>query len=385
MKEAVPTQTVLLIDDSPQNLASLRSTLKDTYRVIAVREGKKAVEIAQNHPQPDIILVDVMMPDMDGYEVCVYLKNLPHTEHIPIIFVTASTDIESEKLGFDLGAADYITKPISPPRLRARIANHLLLKKNADTMKEKNAELGQLVEQRTEEIVAVQDVAILAMASLAETRDSETGNHIRRTQLYIKILAESLRSQGYYTDLLTDQYIETLYKTAPLHDIGKVGIPDKILLKPGRFTDDEFKVMKTHAELGFRAIKNAEDSLGVRLPFLQIAKEIARYHHERWNGNGYPLKIAGESIPLSARLMALADVYDALISRRVYKEPMSHELAAAIIYDERGDHFDPTIIDIFSTVEDAFKKVAHDYADHQDDIDTKKESLNSYLSHTEKK
>ena len=229
--------------------------------------------------------------------------------------------------------------------------------------------------RRTRELSAIQDVTIQALASLAETRDSDTGNHIRRTQFYVKALTKPLQSHPRFADYLTDSMCELLFKSAPLHDIGKVGIPDRILLKPGRFEPEEFEIMKTHTTLGRDALQAAEDALGLQVDFLSVAKEIAYSHQEKWDGSGYPLGLAGDAIPVSARLMALADVYDALISRRVYKEAMPRDKAAAIIVQGKGSHFDPDMVDAFVAVQDEFVAIAEKYADSDEELLRKQQQL----------
>ncbi|MDO6384906.1 two-component system response regulator [Uliginosibacterium sp. 31-12] len=360
--------TVLVVDDTPDNLSLMSGLLKEHYRVKVASNGDKALRIAAATPAPDLILLDIMMPDMDGYEVCRRLKLDAATRDIPIIFLTARSETEDEEKGLALGAVDYITKPISPPIVLARVQTHLNLKASADFLRSKSDFLEQEVARRTLEIMAIQDVTILAMASLAETRDSDTGNHIRRTQFYVKALAEKLRSHPRFAAYLTDYTIGMLFKSAPLHDIGKVGIPDRILLKPGRFEAHEFEIMKTHTTLGRDAIAHAEEALGTRVEFLSMAKEIAYSHQEKWDGSGYPEGLAGDSIPVSARLMALADVYDALISRRVYKEGMPHEKAVSIILEGRGSHFDPDVVDAFAEIQEEFRAIALRYADSDLDM-----------------
>lgn len=258
---------------------------------------------------------------------------------------------------------DYITKPIAAPIVLARVATHLALKASSDFLRSKSAYLEREVALRTLEVQAIQDVTIMAMTSLAETRDLETGNHIRRTQLYVKALAEHLREHPRFAHVLTDRMIDLLYKSAPLHDIGKIGIPDAILLKPGKLTVDEFEIMKTHTTLGRRAIEEAERRLGMRVAFLTVAKEIAYSHQEKWDGSGYPEGLRGDAIPVSARLMALADVYDALISRRVYKPAFSHEQACAALVKGRGTHFDPDIVDAFMEIAADFWRISQQYPD----------------------
>jgi putative two-component system response regulator len=367
--------TILVVDDTPDNLFLMSGLLKDLYKVKVASGGEKALRIAQSDNPPDLILLDVMMPDMDGYEVCRRLKENPGTRDIPVIFLTAKSAVDDERMGFELGACDYIAKPVSPPIVMARVKNHLALKASADFLRDKNDYLEREVVLRTREVAEVQNVTIHAMASLAETRDSDTGNHLRRTQNYVKCLATALQAHPRFSATLTDSYITTLFKSAPLHDIGKIGIPDNILLKPGRLEPHEFDIMKTHTTLGRDVIQTAEDALGIKVEFLTIAKEIAYSHQEKWDGSGYPLALAGDAIPVSARLMAVADVYDALISRRVYKEGMPHEKAAAIIIEGRGQHFDPDMVDAFVALQDEFRAIAARYADSEADMLAKKQQL----------
>ena len=372
--------TVLVVDDTPDNLALMSELLRDRYRVKIANNGEKALRIAGAEPRPDLILLDVMMPGMDGHEVCERLKADPATRDVPVIFLTARSDVADETRGLALGAVDYITKPISPPIVMARVRTHLRLKASADFLRDKAAYLEAEVARRTEELAAIQDVTILAMASLAETRDSDTGNHIRRTQHYVKALAQALRGHPRWQALLTPEYIATLFKSAPLHDIGKVGIPDRILLKPGRFTPDEFEIMKSHPALGRDAIAQAEAQLGTPVAFLSTAKDIAYGHQEKWDGSGYPEGLRGEAIPLSARLMALADVYDALISRRVYKDAMPHGDAAAIIVQGRGSHFDPEVVDAFLRIQDEFQEIARRFADDDETLRRKQDWIESTMA-----
>ena len=358
-----PIATVLVVDDTPDNLSLMGGLLRDHYHVKVANQGEKALKIAQGEQPPDLILLDIMMPGMDGYEVCRRLKANLHTRDIPVIFLTARADMEDERQGLALGAVDYITKPISPPILLARVATHLALKASADFLRDKSAYLEREVALRTLEVQAIQDVTIMAMTSLAETRDNETGNHIRRTQLYVKALAEHLRDHPRFAHLLTDRMVDLLYKSAPLHDIGKIGIPDAILLKPGKLTVQEFEVMKTHTTLGRNAIEEAERRLGMRVAFLSVSKEIAYSHQEKWDGSGYPEGLKGDAIPVSARLMAVADVYDALISKRVYKPAFPHEQACATIVKGRGTHFDPDMVDAFVEIAQDFLRISQRYPD----------------------
>ena len=372
--------TILVVDDTPDNIDLLRAVLEDDYRTKIAVNGERALKIAAGSDQPDLILLDIMMPGMSGYDVCRALKADPSTANIPVIFVTAMSEVADEQLGLALGAVDYITKPISAPLVLARIKTQLGMKRMQDFLRDQNHYLESEVERRVQEVAALQDVTIHAMASLAETRDSETGNHIRRTSHYLKALAEQVRHLPRFRDFLTDKTIELLFKTAPLHDIGKVGIPDHILLKPGRFEPHEMAIMKTHTTLGRDAILAAERELGIEVDFLKYAKEIAYSHHEKWDGTGYPQGLAGEQIPISARLMALADVYDALISCRIYKDGMRHEDAVQIIAQGRGTHFDANIVDAFVRIQDQFQAISSRYADGVREIADKQRQVSSFIS-----
>ena len=370
--------TILVVDDIPENIDLLREVLEGNYRTKIAINGERALKIAFADSKIDLILLDIMMPGMSGYEVCLALKANPNTRDIPVIFVTAMSEVDDERKGLEMGAVDYITKPISPPIVQARIKSQLAAKRVQDFLRDQNKFLEQEIEKRTREVMALQDVTIHTMASLAETRDSDTGNHIRRTSNYVKVLAERLRLHPRFGYFLTDKNIELLYKSAPLHDIGKVGIPDRILLKPGRFEPHEFEIMKTHTTLGRDAIMAAERDLGIEVDFLKYAKEIAYSHQEKWDGSGYPQGLKGDNIPISARLMAVADVYDALISRRVYKEGMSHQQAVDIIIAGRNQHFDPDIVDAFLALQDEFQAIASRFADSDHDMEKKRSQLHVF-------
>jgi putative two-component system response regulator len=378
MKALNSKPTILVVDDTPDNIDLLRAVLEDDYRTKIAVNGERALKIAAGGDQPDLILLDIMMPGMSGYDVCRALKADPATANIPVIFVTAMSEVADEQLGLALGAVDYITKPISAPLVLARIKTQLGMKRMQDFLRDQNHYLESEVERRVREVAALQDVTIHAMASLAETRDSETGNHIRRTSHYLKALAEQVRHLPRFRDFLTDKNIELLFKTAPLHDIGKVGIPDHILLKPGRFEPHEMAIMKTHTTLGRDAILAAERELGIEVDFLKYAKEIAYSHHEKWDGTGYPQGLAGEQIPISARLMALADVYDALISCRIYKDGMRHEDAVNIIADGRGTHFDADIVDAFLRIQHQFQAISSRYADGVREVADKRRQVAAF-------
>ncbi len=361
-------KTILVVDDTPEIIRILTASLSGTYRVKAATNGEKALQICAGDSLPDLVLLDVLMAGMDGFDVCRRLKADPATRDIPVIFLTGQTAVEDEKQGLELGAVDYITKPISPPIVMARIETHLKLKMASDFLRDKNLFLEKEVERRTSEVQTLQEVTILALASLAETRDNDTGNHLRRTQLYVQLLAGKLRSHPRFEGYLNDSIITMMFKSAPLHDIGKVGIPDRILLKPGRLDPEEFEIMKKHTILGREAIEHAEHTLGLAVEFLRIAKEIILYHHEKWDGSGYPDGLAGADIPVAARLMALADVYDAMISSRVYKKEMPHEKAIQIIGDAKGSHFDPVVVEAFMEHHEEFRGIARQYFDADSEL-----------------
>lgn len=364
--------TVLIVDDSPENLSLIAGLLHQSYVVKAVNNGRQAIRIVQNEA-PDLILLDIMMPDLDGYEVCRRLKADPLTSQIPIIFLTSKTDYESERQGMELGAVDYIARPINPYILLSRVKAHLVDASIARALRINNEYLEFEVDKRTRELAALQDVTILALASLAETRDSETGNHLKRTQHYMRALSRQLKKHSRFEHFLAGDVIDVLFKCAPLHDIGKVGVPDRILLKPGRYEPEEFEIMKRHPTLGRDALVSAQKSMVQQIEFLEIAKDLVYSHHEKWDGSGYPQGLAGDEIPIAARLMALADVYDALISRRVYKEGMTHEQAKAIIVIGSGKHFDPDVVAAFLVLEAEFQSVATRFFDSDRDLLKKSE------------
>jgi putative two-component system response regulator len=400
VNELTSVNSILIVDDTPENLAVLGELLRTNYRVRVAPSGTRALQVAMSDPRPDLILLDVMMPDMDGYEVLRRLRADSKTADIPVIFVTAMDSADDEEHGFDLGAVDYITKPIKPAIVLARVHAHLELKQARDWLKDQNAFLEAEVDRRMRDNQLIQDVSIRALASLAETRDTETGNHIRRTQYYVEILARHLQHHPRFAAHLKPTMLRMIVKAAPLHDIGKVGIPDHILLKPGRLSADEFEVMKTHSRIGGDAIDEAmrsemtetdyaalrkpgdqagspaaSDLEGVPLGFLAVAKDIALCHHEKWDGSGYPMGLAGEAIPVSARIMAISDVFDALTSRRIYKPPTSLEESVEIIRQGRGRHFDPDIVDAFLTNFAEFKTISERYADTEFTLEEKMKQL----------
>jgi putative two-component system response regulator len=349
-------RTVLVVDDTPENLSVLSGLLKDHYTVRVAPSGERALQIAFGDNRPDLILLDIMMPEMDGYEVLRRLQADPRTSGTPVLFVTAKDQTEDEQYGLDLGAVDYITKPVSPAIVLARVRTHLLLKEARDFLGDEKRGLER-------QLGAIQNVAIHAFASLAETRDEETVNHNVRVQEYVSVLAQKLRNHPRFSGFLTDEVIDLLFRSVPLHDIGKVGIPDHVLLKPGSLDEEEFAVMKTHTTKGRDAILRAQQVLGADAEFLKYAREMAYSHHEKWDGSGYPQGLRGDDIPISARLVALADAYDVMISRRPHKPPIPHEEVVQILGAAKGAHFDPDIVDAFMQTQQEFRDVVARHPD----------------------
>ncbi len=355
-------EIILIVDDMPENLSVLGELLHGAgYRVKVATNGVSALNLANQQPRPSLILLDVMMPEMDGHEVLRQLRSNINTHEIPVIFLTAMGGEEDEERAFDDGIADYIVKPIKPAVVLARVRSQLLVRQARRWLQDQNLALEAEVKRRMLENDLIQAVSIRALAHLAETRDNETGAHIQRTQGYVRLLATRLSEHPRFSTTLTNKYIEVLARSAPLHDIGKVGIPDHILLKPGKLTPDEWEIMKTHTILGCDAIALAERDIDTTVEFLQQAKEIVRSHHERWDGKGYPDGLAGDDIPLSARLMTVADVFDALISKRVYKKAIAFSAVREIMAEGRGTQFDPDIIDVFLAGCDEFEAIAVHY------------------------
>lgn len=315
--------TILLVDDVPENIDILNAVLSPHYRTRVAVTGERALKIAFAAPAPDLILLDIMMPGIDGYEVCERLKSNPDTRGIPVIFVTAMNEVEDERRGLELGAVDYITKPISPAIVLARVRTHLALY-------DQNRELSRMVRERTADLFETRQQIIRRLSRAAEFRDGDTGNHIVRMSHYCRLIGEAAG--------LGEQSAELLHQAAPMHDVGKIGIPDHILLKRGRLDEAEMAIMRRHSEIGAEIIGEHPDEL------LQAARTIAMSHHERWDGTGYPRGLAGEDIPLMARIVAIADVFDALLSTRPYKKPWSVDEAVTQIEACAGSHFDPVLI-----------------------------------------
>ena len=358
-RRSTDDQVILIVDDMPENFSVLGELLYGAgYRVKVATNGVAALNLANQHPRPSLVLLDVMMPEMDGHEVLRQLRSNKDTREIPVVFLTAIGSDDDEEHAFDEGIADYITKPIKPNVVLARVRSQLLVRQARQWLMDQNLALEAEVKRRMLENDLIQAVSIRALAHLAETRDNETGAHIQRTQSYVRLLATRLSDHPRFSSTLSNKYIEVLARSAPLHDIGKVGIPDHILLKPGKLTPEEWGIMKTHTLLGCEAIALAERDIDTTVEFLTQAKEIARSHHERWDGTGYPDGLAGDAIPLSARLMAIADVFDALISKRVYKPAIAFSEVHRIMQEGRDKHFDPDIIDNFLAGYQEFEAIA---------------------------
>ncbi len=349
--------TILIVDDTPENLRVLGDLLKnEDYDVRIATNGKGALENIKKSP-PDLILLDIMMPDMNGYQVCRELKSNPLHSTIPIIFISALGMSEDKINAFREGAVDYITKPFNAEEVLARVKTNVENKLYRDHLED-------LVESRTHQLEIIKEATIASMAILAEFRDTETGAHIQRTKYFVKILAQELSREGKVT--LAKNEIELLFHSAPLHDIGKVGIPDSILHKTEKLNADEFEVMKQHSLYGFSVIKKTAQILGEN-SFLIVAQEMTAAHHEKWDGSGYPQGLKGDAIPFSARLMALADIYDALRTKRPYKEAMSHEDAVRIVTQGDGrtmpEHFDPAVLQAFLLINPEFERIYCQYSD----------------------
>ena len=350
--------TILIADGSPEHLVQLESLLQERHHVKIARDGGEVQRIAGKALRPDLIVLDAHLPHGDGFAVFLELKSNFLTADIPVLFLVGEDARGDQRRAVREGAADVIGKPFAAELVGRRIDTQLQLSRARTLLKDQHSLFEHLVAERTRAVADMQDATVLAMASLAESRDPGVGKHIRRTQHYVAALARELRFHAGYTAELTDENINCLYKAAPLHDIGKVAVPDAILLKPGKLTHEEFELMKKHTVYGRDAIADVEKTLGYSNQFTRYAGEIAYSHHEKWDGSGYPQGLAGQAIPLSARLMAVADVYDALISPRSYRPAFTHETAVELIRQGRGEHFDPDVVDAMLVIEEKFRGIA---------------------------
>jgi len=349
---------IFLVDDNIVNLNVGKCALQQKHTVITIPSGEKLFIALKNY-KPDLILLDIEMPGMSGYDTIKGLKLNPDTAGIPIIFLTSKSTQEDELLGFSLGAVDYITKPFSQPILLKRVELHLLLQAQKEMFSEYSKNLIELVNVRTDDISDLQNAVIMWAAELIEFRDSETGQHVARVQGYLEAMLNEMMTMDLYSAEVNSWDCEAFVKSALLHDVGKIKIRDDILLKPARLTDEEFTKMKSHSQYGKALLENLESKVPSQT-FLKYAIVLAYSHHERWDGTGYPDGLKGEEIPLQARMMALADVYDALTSERPYKEPYPHEKAMEIIAEGRGTQFDPDLTDLFVRLSDQIKEISEE-------------------------
>ncbi len=347
---------IMVVDDNLTNLMAGKNALTDNYDVLPATSGHKMFKLMAR-ARPDLILLDVEMPEMDGYGVIKILKANPDTADIPVIFLTAMTDPGSELEGLSLGAIDYITKPFSKPLLLKRIELHLLVEEQKRQLQHYNDNLQCMVEDKTRTIVELQQVLFEILAEVVEYRDDVTGGHIDRTRSYVRILLDELRRRNEYVREMAGWDFDLVVLSSQLHDIGKVAIRDQILLKPGKLTPEEFSEMKRHTDLGAKILAKIETGTS-ESKFIEHATVMALRPHERWDGTGYPGGLAGADIPLQGRLMAVADVYDALISPRPYKPAISHQEAALIIGQSGGSHFDPKLVEVFQAVAGEFEQAS---------------------------
>ncbi|MBQ8591664.1 MAG: response regulator [Lachnospiraceae bacterium] len=339
-------KVILVVDDDKANLVVVQKLLAEEYQVAAVNSGKMVFKYLEKHT-PDLILLDIQMPEMDGFEVMQGIQQMENLRRIPVIFLTADRSEETEEKCFEVGAVDYIGKPFVPVIMRQRIKRTLELE-------DYRKNLERMVEQQLRRITQLQHDIIITMANLIESRDGTTGEHVKRTSAYVDLLVQKLIEDGQYLDVLTPQYVDYIKKAAPMHDIGKITVPDRILQKPGRLTPEEYELMQLHTTEGGRLIRENMSRI-VDAQFVRVASDMASYHHEKWAGGGYPSNLQGEDIPLSARILAVADVFDALVSKRQYKEGMSLEQAFEIMGKDRGISFEPLLLDTFMQMEEELR------------------------------
>ena len=359
MIQNLTSSSIMIVDDTPENLRLLTDLLKNKgYRIRTLPSGKLALKAIENE-KPDLILLDINMPEMNGYEVCETLKKDERFRDIPVIFVSALSEAMDKVKAFNSGGVDYVSKPFQSEEVNSRIETHLKIKNLQKKLEHQNKNLKTIVAEQVKKITDGQMATIVAMTKLAEERDDDTGHHIDRTSEFCRMLAKGAKERGIYTDQINDKFIENIFHASPLHDIGKVAIPDAILLKPGKLTFEEFEIMKTHTNLGARYL----NSVLAKFPnnsFVRVGVKIAISHHEKWDGSGYPVGTSEEKIALEGRIMAIADVYDALRSKRVYKDAFSHEKSISIILEGKGKHFDPLLVDVFMDLNEEFNRVRNE-------------------------
>ena len=348
-------KTIFIVDDDLTNLTVGNEILAEYYNVFTLNSGPLLLKRLERHI-PDLILLDVNMPEMNGYEVIQCVKDKNETRSVPVIFLTANDDTESELKGLSLGAIDYITKPFSPPLLLKRIEVHLLVESQKQELVHFNNNLLEMVATKTKTVVSLQNAILQTMAELIDRRDNTTGGHIERTQKYMKIVLNKLVEQGLYTQESSSWHLNLVVQSTQLHDVGKIAIQDSILQKPGKLSAEEFEKIKKHTTHGVEIISEIQRNT-TEQEFLEYAKVFAGTHHEKWDGSGYPKGLKGEQIPILGRAMSIVDVYDALVSERPYKKSCTHEEAVAVIFNSRGTHFDPAIVDLFMSISDEFKEI----------------------------
>ena len=349
-------KTIFIIDDDITNLTIGADALSGSYNVFTFNSGELLLRRLERQI-PDLILLDVDMPDMNGYEVIRIIKSKKETVQIPVIFLTAKNDFESELEGLSLGAIDYIIKPFSPPLLIKRIEVHLLVEMQKNELQNFNINLLEMVEAKTKTVVELQNAILNTMTKLVDRRDDITGGHIERTQRYMYVLLKTMLDRGFFKNEPISWDLQLVVQSTQLHDVGKIAIRDSILLKPGKLTSEEFENIKEHTVFGEDVITEIEKNT-TEHKFLEYAKIFAATHHERWDGSGYPRGLEGEDIPMLGRAMALVDVYDALVSDRPYKQGYSHEEAVRIIAESKGKHFDPAIVDLFLDISEQFHQIS---------------------------
>jgi putative two-component system response regulator len=352
---------ILIVDSSSDNLVFMEGLLQERHHIKLARTGADAIRIVKASPRPDLILIDTSLPDMDGFTLHQELRTNFLSADIPVLYLTQASQPEEERRALREGGRDVVAKPFTPDIFLARVEIQLQLAFSRALLRDQHGHFDYLLSERTRQASQMQDATIVAMASLAEARDPDIANHIRRTQHYVLALARELRFHSDFVAELTDENINLLFRAVPLHDIGKVAVPDAILFKPGPLTEAEFAIMKQHTIYGRDAIAGVERTLGASNAFLRYAREITCSHQEYWDGSGYPEGLQGRAIPLSARLMAVADVYDALISSRLYRPAFTHETAVELIRQGRGEHFDPDVVDAMLVVEDKFRAIAAEF------------------------
>ncbi len=363
------TPQILVVDDNEMNRDLLRRRLEQQHlRIMMANDGQQALDlIAQN--DFDMILLDIMMPGLNGYDVLEKIKSDNHSRHIPVLMISALDEMDSIVKCVEMGADDYLTKPFNPVLLRARVNAGLDRKRWLDQEKayqkklqHQNLHLEERVDEQVKQIAAAELATIFALSKLSESKDPDTGAHLERMREYCKVLAQQLSLQNRFQSLISSEFITSIYAASPLHDIGKVGIPDNILMKPGKLTSDEWEIMKQHPVIGADTLRAVLKQFPNN-PILQTGVEIAESHHERWDGSGYPYQLKGEDIPISARILALADVFDALTSKRCYKEAYDPDHCRRLIVEGKDSHFDPYIVKAYLDVEDEFLRIRSEFQD----------------------